>query len=209
MYYVGKGVVQDYKQAVKWCAKAAEQGNAKAQGSLGAMYYLGEGVVRDYKQAVKWLTKAAEQGNATAQLHLGICYSRGKGVVQDYIEAVKWCAKAVEQGNARAQHNLGIYYIEGKGVTRDYKEALKWFKKAEQQGHQGARGIIIGLTKFREQPQEILLFKDHNKDRLASLSLCCSLTVALAVTMFCLHRLSNKLMKSTLNSEDEAGSENE
>ena len=38
MYYNGEGVTQDYKQAVKWWRKAAEQGDASAQYSLGLMY---------------------------------------------------------------------------------------------------------------------------------------------------------------------------
>ena len=40
----------------------AEQGDAQAQFTLGAMYYNGRGVPQDYKQAVKWYRLAAEQG---------------------------------------------------------------------------------------------------------------------------------------------------
>ncbi|TNI10976.1 hypothetical protein CF134_19790 [Aeromonas salmonicida] len=35
MYYYGRGVPQDYKQAITWFHKAAEQGIAIAQYSLG------------------------------------------------------------------------------------------------------------------------------------------------------------------------------
>ncbi|MFN8922219.1 MAG: tetratricopeptide repeat protein, partial [Sphingobacteriia bacterium] len=35
MYATGEGVLQDYKQAVYWSQKAAEQGNTKAQYNLG------------------------------------------------------------------------------------------------------------------------------------------------------------------------------
>jgi len=35
MYDNGQGVTQDYKQAVKWCRKAAEQGVALALSSCG------------------------------------------------------------------------------------------------------------------------------------------------------------------------------
>ena len=34
----GEGVEQDFKEAVKWYQKAAEQGFAGAQYNLGAMY---------------------------------------------------------------------------------------------------------------------------------------------------------------------------
>ncbi len=67
MYYSGKGVQQDYAEAVKWYRKAAEQGHAGAQLDLGWMYAQGEGIQQDYAEALKWYRKAAEQGNASAQ----------------------------------------------------------------------------------------------------------------------------------------------
>ena len=53
-YYFGKGVTQDYTEALKWYRKTAEQGNAMAQCMLGESYYYGNGVERDYTEAVKW-----------------------------------------------------------------------------------------------------------------------------------------------------------
>jgi TPR repeat protein len=58
-YTFGKGVLKDYKQAVYWYQKAADQGDAKAQSNLGTMYAFGKGVLKDYKQAVYWYQKAA------------------------------------------------------------------------------------------------------------------------------------------------------
>jgi WD40 repeat protein len=49
---------------VTWYRKAAEQGNADAQYSLGFMYENGRGVPRDDTAAASWYQKAAEQGNA-------------------------------------------------------------------------------------------------------------------------------------------------
>ena len=79
MYYNGKGVTQDYKEAVKWYTKAAEQGYAVAQSNLGYMYFNSEGVAQDYKETAKWWRKAAEQGYAEAQFNLGHKY---KGAVK-------------------------------------------------------------------------------------------------------------------------------
>ena len=53
MYAEGKGVLQDYKTAVKWYKLAVEQGNADAQTSLGFMYENGKGVPQNDKTAVK------------------------------------------------------------------------------------------------------------------------------------------------------------
>ena len=41
MYSMAKEFYKDYKQAVKWYTKAAEQGYADAQYNLGIMYYNG------------------------------------------------------------------------------------------------------------------------------------------------------------------------
>ncbi|HEM9355462.1 TPA: sel1 repeat family protein, partial [Streptococcus agalactiae] len=43
-YDNGRGVRQDYTQAVQWYRKAAEQGLADAQYNLGMMYANGQGV---------------------------------------------------------------------------------------------------------------------------------------------------------------------
>jgi len=67
MYRNGRGVKQDFKEAVKWFRKASEQGYAEAQYDLGLMYYLGRGVERDFQESETWMRKAAEQGNADAQ----------------------------------------------------------------------------------------------------------------------------------------------
>ena len=77
-------------QALAWYRKAAEQGNAVAQFSLGFMYNNGEGVPQDYVQALSWYRKAAEQGNAGAQSELGVMYNNGQGVPQDYVQAHLW-----------------------------------------------------------------------------------------------------------------------
>lgn len=62
MYAEGKGIPQDYKQAVQWYRKAAEQGEALAQFNLGAMYYNGEGVPQNMAIAKKWFSRACNNG---------------------------------------------------------------------------------------------------------------------------------------------------
>ena len=63
----GKGVQQDYTEAVKWYHRAGEQGDAGAQFRLGVMYANGQDVQQNYAEAVKWYRRAAEQGDAKAQ----------------------------------------------------------------------------------------------------------------------------------------------
>ena len=60
-YRDGKGVPQDYKEAVQWYRKAAEQGNVHAQNSLGGMYHEGKGVTKDDSEAIKWYLKSLKR----------------------------------------------------------------------------------------------------------------------------------------------------
>ena len=62
------------KLALYWFRKAADQGDAKAQYSLGRMYSAGVSVARDNKIAVKWFKKAAEQEYAGAQRFIDMIY---------------------------------------------------------------------------------------------------------------------------------------
>ena len=94
----GRGVKQDFKEAVKWLRKSAEQGNATGQFNLGVMYANGRGVPQDFKEAVKWYRKAVEQGNVAAQYNLGLMYANGRGVKRDYVAAYVWWNLAAENG---------------------------------------------------------------------------------------------------------------
>ena len=66
MHYNGKGVVKDFKEAVKWYRLAAAQGNISAQVNLASMYYEGEGVAENPVRAHMWLNIAAAQGDPDA-----------------------------------------------------------------------------------------------------------------------------------------------
>ena len=66
MYVDGKGVPQDYKEAVKWYRLAADQGEASAQSNLGYMYSNGHGVLQDNVMAHMWynIGSANSSGNS-------------------------------------------------------------------------------------------------------------------------------------------------
>ena len=71
MYYeVLDGAKRDYTEAIKWYQKAAEQGYARAQYTVGDMYEKGEGVSKDVAEAIKWYRKAAKQGHEIAKDNL-------------------------------------------------------------------------------------------------------------------------------------------
>ena len=108
LYGSGQGIIQDYKQALKWYRKSAEQGYDRAQYNLALVYANGHGVTQDYKQAVQWYRKAAEQGMAQAQYNLALMYANGQGVTQDYVLAHMWWDIAASSGNKNATTNRDI-----------------------------------------------------------------------------------------------------
>jgi TPR repeat protein len=97
--------------AAAWCQSPeyfkiralAEEGDAKAQCSVGRCFLLGElGAPIDYWEAAKWFRMAAENGDSVAQAQIGFWY---------------------EEGNVSAnRHEKGI------PVPVDMREAIKWYR---------------------------------------------------------------------------------
>jgi len=95
-------VEQDFKEAVKWLRKAADQGYAEAQSELGSMYFNGQGVPKNGEEAGMWFLKAAEQGHAVAQYNLGFMFGTGQGVPKNNVASHAWIKIAATNGNATA-----------------------------------------------------------------------------------------------------------
>jgi uncharacterized protein len=150
----GFGISRDFAVAVRWLRRAAEQGNAEAEGMLGAMYNDGKGVPEDYSQSTRWSRKAAEQGKALAQKDLADLYYAGLGVPKDDDEATRWYRKAAEQGNAEAQALLGAMYGDGDGVPKDYVEGYMWLNLAVAGGFKSAAQRRDELER-RMTPQQV------------------------------------------------------
>ncbi|MFZ6760399.1 tetratricopeptide repeat protein [Undibacterium sp. Ji50W] len=102
MYQYGKGVPQDYVQAVDWYKKAAMQGETVAQYNLGFMFKNGLGVKQDYMQAKDWYLKAATKGDPLAMNNLGSIMD----LLNEPIQAMNWFRKSASLGNARAMFNI-------------------------------------------------------------------------------------------------------
>jgi TPR repeat protein len=134
MYAEGKGVPQDYAEALRWYRKAADQGDAGAQSNLGVMYAKGQGVPQDSAEAARWYRKAADQGEAVGQFNLGGMYAEGQGVPQEYVTAHMWlnlaAAKDGEDDAAKARDTIA------KEMTREQlaeaqRLAREWKPKPE------------------------------------------------------------------------------
>ena len=131
MYYEGREVQQNDKEATKWFRLAAEQGHFEAQLTLGLMYYEGNGVPQDYKQAFKLfkLTLAEEEYSGVID-----SFGRNYGISQRafFSERVPHHKMPYHNNNLiqRSENALGEIYEQGQVVQRNYEEAAKWYRRA-------------------------------------------------------------------------------
>lgn len=130
-YYYGRGVAQDYNQAIAWYRKSAEQGYARAQCNLGDCYKFGRGMAEDDGQAIEWYLKAAQQGYTRAQYILGLCYESGSGVDLDREMALQWYKKAAKKSLNEAGalfSEKGVPEVWADMLCEDYSAAPKHIK---------------------------------------------------------------------------------
>jgi TPR repeat protein len=134
MYENGRGIAEDYTQAMLWYKKSAVQGDERAQLHLGYMYAKGLGVAQDYKQAMIWYERAATQGQAMAQYNLAVMYYKGQWVAQDFVQAHKWLSLS----GLRDQENskMDLETLEKKMTPQQILEAerlaTEWMEGAQE-----------------------------------------------------------------------------
>jgi TPR repeat protein len=106
MYYMGRGVQQDYKQALTWHRKAALKGKADAQYVVGAMYYTGNAVIQDHKQALGLMYRyhigGMPQDNVLAYMLWNLSAAAGNANAAEQRAAIvkKMTAEQIEEGQA-------------------------------------------------------------------------------------------------------------
>lgn len=125
-YDLGRGVVRDDPEAVRWYRRAAEQGDAVAQNNLGHVYFSGEGVPPDEAEAVRWFRLTATQGYAPAQLNLTAMYANGDGVAQDLSRAYMWLDLAVAAASSEQWPRwVGYRFQVIERLTADQRASAK------------------------------------------------------------------------------------
>jgi len=127
------------KSRAKAVKAAAEDGDVKAEVTLGLMHAMGGyGVRHSYKEAAKWWQEAMDHGSAQATYYMGELYRIGKGVDQDSEMAVKLYRQAADKGVAAAMAALGEALIDGEGVAKNPKLGTDWLTKAADKNDPGA-----------------------------------------------------------------------
>ncbi|CAF4135221.1 unnamed protein product [Rotaria sordida] len=139
-------IKQDYEQAAKYFAKAANQGNAEGLYNLARLTDRGMGVKKDPHFATKLLEQAAAKppqhskcnlpniGVAQSEHSLGLRYAEGVFVPKNFSLAALWYQRAVDHGNAESANNLAIMYLNGSGVEKNLQKAKELFELSARRG---------------------------------------------------------------------------
>ncbi len=135
----GKGISQDFNQAVRWYQRAASQSHAPAQYRLGTLFERGLGVKADAARARVWYQQAADQGHVKAMHNLAVLSASRESGSPDYATAGRWFKEAAERGLADSQYNLAVLCESGLGMQKDLPQAYKWFSIAARSGDREAR----------------------------------------------------------------------
>ena len=110
LYQYGRGVPQNYGEAMRWYRQAAERGNLNAVNNIRlSLTRRVSGSRPDYGEAMRWYHQAADRGNVTAMSNIGVLYQDGLGVPKDLGTAVAWYRRAADllSGAKEALARLG------------------------------------------------------------------------------------------------------
>lgn len=107
---------------------AAEQSEAEAQNSIGAMLAQGYFVERNLAGALYWYAQAAKQGYTHAKFNAGTMLIMGEGVASpDPVLGMALVRQAAEAGDPSARTFLSRCYAEGHfGMARNIDMSKQW-----------------------------------------------------------------------------------
>lgn len=133
--------------------KAAIQGHAKAQFSLGKEFKNNKRLQDNYDdhQAFSWFLRAAEQGHVQAQKYIIDFFDKEQHELSWVLEKniplkkISLLKKKGQQGDVTIQYRLGLMYKLGLGVPQNYIESQKWFHMAVKQGDTKAKKEIKSM----------------------------------------------------------------
>jgi len=169
-YLYGIRVPKDYKEALYWLEKAADNGHVQAQSMLGSLLLEGK---EDDKRAFYWLKKAAQNGDTDSQCNLGYCLQDSVGCERNDMEAFYWFESAAKQKHAEAQDNVGCCLLVGKGCQTDEAAAFHWFAKAARRGYGEAQyHLICCLMAEIGRPGAYMIDQQHTDAMQIMLGIC-------------------------------------
>lgn len=137
MYFLGRGVQQDYEQARLYFNQAAASNYAPALNNLGVMYVNDLVPGMGEEEALQVFSQAADLNYPPSLNGLGVMYLNGLGISEDsdYRQAERLFRSAANLGYAPAQNNLGVMHFEGWGTVQSGRIARDLFADAAEQSY--------------------------------------------------------------------------
>lgn len=128
LYYHGKRIAKDYKQAVMWYRTAAQKRHPIAYYRLGNCYCYGYGVIEDYAKAFVYFNKGAE-GYINNFIRLADMYWNGQYVPQDKNFALTLYRYVYDEEIK--------FYEKHEMFSNAHGEVLKRLKSKDKEPHDG------------------------------------------------------------------------
>ena len=125
---------RNVEKGIRNLERAADQGLATAQATLGMIYFAGIGVPRDPKEAISWCSKAARKHLPLGMFYLGMAYSSGDGIPRNNDFSNRWIRAAADKGLVMAQLTLGMKLSLGDGIERNLDHGVQWLRQAANNG---------------------------------------------------------------------------
>jgi TPR repeat protein len=152
------------REAKKWFAKAAKQGDLEAQFRLGVLDNWERGAKGAQSRGIWLIQEAAEAGHPKANLYMGILhlekgiprYPIDKKIAQD---AIAYLKKASEAGEANADFLIALTHLYG-----DVSEKERWrepMEKAATAGVPEAQLAMASYTNYPERETWVQLYKNN------------------------------------------------
>ena len=125
------------RTALRWYAKAADQGYAEAQLALSHWYLTG-------------LPATALEDLEHLEENIVIKPSE--------VDAYEWARRAAEQSLPKAQYTVGYYHEEGIGCEADLGAALMWYRRsAEQNYHRALKRLAELKVPFKAKSSRCII----------------------------------------------------
>ena len=149
---------KQYKTALEYLNRAADQNITEAQYLIAYMYMQGLGVKKNYNITFHYLNKIIvhnkidepdyQRLKIKALLDLGYLYHNALGVKQNNKMAFELYVKASILGSKDAQYNIGVFYENGIGMEQDNQLALEYYTKAYDENKPNIKKKIKRLKKL-------------------------------------------------------------
>ncbi|MBP9727402.1 MAG: SEL1-like repeat protein, partial [Gammaproteobacteria bacterium] len=121
----------DAQLGISWLNKAAHQGLALAQFTLGQHFITGTVIVKNVASGILWCERAATTNLIDAIVFLAKCYEEGVEIAFNPTQAQNYYRRAAKLAHTPSFIKLAT--LLASGTLNNQREAIKWYRKAAEE----------------------------------------------------------------------------